>query len=135
MEQCALLHNLIDIELDHLTCIFISSILCKNNILVITLAYLSCDISLQANFTISCPEAIQSAAQPYTNLNLLLRRSKDSSVVEHWTCDQKVVGLSPSRNSGRFFFSRVNFLCCLLFWYPFHPHVTSKDKSSQCCGQ
>ena len=48
----------------------------------------------------------------------------DSSV-ECWTCDWKVAGLNPCRNSRRIFFSRVNFLCWLLFRYPFHPHVTA----------
>ena len=32
--------------------------------------------------------------------------------------------LNPGRSSGKIFFSRVNFLCWLLFRYPFHPHVT-----------
>ena len=31
---------------------------------------------------------------------------------------------SPSRSGGRIFFSRINFLCWLLFWYLFHPCVT-----------
>ena len=37
---------------------------------------------------------------------------------------QSVMGLSPSRSCGRIFFSIVNFLCSLLFWYLFHPCVT-----------
>ena len=51
--------------------------------------------------------------------------SGKSSVVEHQTHDRKVVGLSPSRNGWRIFFSRVNFLCWLLCPYLFHPHVTT----------
>ena len=47
--------------------------------------------------------------------------SRDSSVVR--ALDWKVVGLNPCRSGGIIFFSRVNFLCWLLFWYPFHPHV------------
>ena len=35
--------------------------------------------------------------------------------------DQKVVGSNPCRSGGRIFFSRVNFLCWLLFRYPVHP--------------
>ena len=31
--------------------------------------------------------------------------------LERQTRDRKVPGLSPGRNSGRIFFSRVNFLC------------------------
>ena len=45
--------------------------------------------------------------------------------LERQTCDQKVLGSSPSRSHGKNLFSRVNFLCWLLFWYPLHPHVTA----------
>ena len=41
------------------------------------------------------------------------------------TRDWKVAGSSPCRSSGRIFSSWVNFLCWLLFWYPFHPCVTA----------
>ena len=34
---------------------------------------------------------------------------------EWWTCDQKVMGSSPGRSGRKVFFSRVNFLCWLLF--------------------
>ena len=34
-----------------------------------------------------------------------------SLAVEHWTHEQKVTGLIPSRISGRFSFSRVHILC------------------------
>ena len=44
-----------------------------------------------------------------------------------------------SRSGERIFFSRVNFLCWVLLWYPFHPHVTTvarKRPQSFCqkCG-
>ena len=45
--------------------------------------------------------------------------------LEHRTRDWKVVGSNPCRSSGRIFFSRVDFLCWLLFRYPFHPRVTA----------
>ena len=45
--------------------------------------------------------------------------------LEHWTHDWKVVGSNPCRSSGRIFFFRVDFLCWLLFQYPFHPRVTA----------
>ena len=45
--------------------------------------------------------------------------------LECWTHDRKVVGSNPYRSGGRIFFSRVNFLCRLLFRYPFHPRVTA----------
>ena len=41
------------------------------------------------------------------------------------TCDRKVVGLNPCWSGRRIFFSRVNFLCWLLFWHLFHPLVTA----------
>ena len=37
--------------------------------------------------------------------------------------DRKVAGLSPGRSDRRYFFSGVNFLCWLLFRYPFYPRV------------
>ena len=45
--------------------------------------------------------------------------------LERRTRDWKVAGSNPCRSGGRIFFSRVNFLCWLLFWYPFHPRVTA----------
>ena len=44
---------------------------------------------------------------------------------ERQTRDWTVAGSNPCRSSGRIFLSRVDFLCWLLFWYPFHPHVTA----------
>ena len=45
--------------------------------------------------------------------------------LDRWTRDWKVAGSNPCWSGGRIFFSRVNFLCWLLFRYPFHPHVTA----------
>ena len=45
--------------------------------------------------------------------------------LERWTRDWKVAGSNPCWNGGRIFFSRVDFLCWLLFRYPFHPRVTT----------
>ena len=45
--------------------------------------------------------------------------------LERRTRDWKVVGSNPCKSGGRIFFSRVNFLCWLLFQYPFHPRVTA----------
>ena len=45
--------------------------------------------------------------------------------LECWTHDWKVVGSNPCWNGGIIFFSRVNFLCWLLFRYPFHRSVTA----------
>ena len=45
--------------------------------------------------------------------------------LERRTHDWKVVGSNPCRSGGSVFFSRVNFLCWLLFRYPFHPRVTA----------
>ena len=45
--------------------------------------------------------------------------------LERRTRDRKVAGSNLCRSGGRIFFSRVNFLCSLLFRCPFHPRVTS----------
>ena len=45
--------------------------------------------------------------------------------LERGTHDWKVTGSSPGSSGGIIFFSRVNFLCLLLFRYPFHPRVTA----------
>ena len=51
--------------------------------------------------------------------------SVGSLVVEWWTHDQKVLGSSPERRKGSIFFSKVNFLWWILFWYPIHSCVTA----------
>ena len=58
---------------------------------------------------------------------LLTQGSWDRSVVRaaDSTRDWKVAGSNPCRRGGRIFFSRVDFLCWLLFQYPFHPRVTT----------
>ena len=45
--------------------------------------------------------------------------------LERRTRVRKVAGSNPCRSGGRIIFSRVNFLCWLLFRYPFHPRVTA----------
>ena len=45
--------------------------------------------------------------------------------LERQTRDWKVAGLNPCRSGWRLFFSMVDFLCWLLFRYPFHPSVTA----------
>ena len=46
--------------------------------------------------------------------------------LERRTRDRKVAGSNPCwSGGGRIFFSRVNFLCRLLFRYPLHPRVTA----------
>ena len=55
--------------------------------------------------------------------------------LEHRTREWKVAGSNPCWNGGRIFFSRVDFLCWLLFRYPFHPRVTTvaRKKSRSFC--
>ena len=55
--------------------------------------------------------------------------------LERRTRDWKVAGSNPCWNGGRIFFSRVDFLCWLLFRYPFHPRVTTvaRKKSRSFC--
>jgi len=50
--------------------------------------------------------------------------------LEHRTRDWKVAGSNPCWNGGRIFFSRVDFMCWLLFRYPFHPRVTTVARKS-----
>ena len=45
--------------------------------------------------------------------------------LERRTRDWKVAGSNHCRSGGRVFLSRVNFLCWLLFRYPFRPRVTA----------
>ena len=45
--------------------------------------------------------------------------------LERRTRDWKVTSSNPCRSGGRIFFSKVDFLRWLLFWYLFHPHVTA----------
>ena len=45
--------------------------------------------------------------------------------LERRTRDWKVSGSNPCWSGGRIFFSRVDFLCWLLFRYPFHPRVNA----------
>ena len=44
---------------------------------------------------------------------------------ERRTRGRKVAGSNPGRSGGRIFFSRVNFVCWLLFGDPFQPRVTA----------
>ena len=55
--------------------------------------------------------------------------------LERRTRDWKVAGSNPCWNGGRIFFSMVDFLCWLLFRYPFHPRVTTvaRKKSRSFC--
>ena len=45
--------------------------------------------------------------------------------LERRTRDWKVAGSNPCSSGGRIVFSRVDFLCWLLFRYPFHPRITA----------
>ena len=55
--------------------------------------------------------------------------------LERWTRDWKVAGSNACRSGRKIFFSRVNFLCWLLFSYPFHPRVTAvaRKRSRSSC--
>ena len=55
--------------------------------------------------------------------------------VERQACDQKVAGTLLSRNEGRRFFSRVNFLYCPLFGVCSTPVVCGereRERESKC---
>ena len=66
---------------------------------------------------------------------LRLRGAGIAQWLERRTRDWKVAGSNPCWNGGRIFFSRVDFLCWLLFRYPFHPRVTTvaRKKSRSFC--
>ena len=55
--------------------------------------------------------------------------------LERRTRDCKVAGSNPCWSGRRVFFSRVDFLCWLLFRYPFHPRVTAvaRERSRSFC--
>ena len=72
------------------------------------------------------------------NLQILNKECGGAGIaqwLEHRTRDWKVAGSNPCWNGGRIFFSRVDFLCWLLFRYPFHPRVTTvaRKKSRSFC--
>ena len=62
-------------------------------------------------------------------VNLHLKHHLSEAGIAQWlerrTRDWKVAGLNPCWSGGRIFFSRVDFLCWLLFRYLFHPRVTA----------
>ena len=71
---------------------------------------------------------MQSTQTPSTPSLLLYIPTRGVGIaqwLERWTPDQKVAGLNPCCSGGRIFFSRVNFLCWLLFQYLFHSRVTA----------
>ena len=65
----------------------------------------------------------------HTTKNICLQVPSEGAGIAQWlerrTRDWKVAGSNPCWNGGRIFFSRVDFLCWLLFRYPFHPRVTA----------
>ena len=68
-------------------------------------------------------------------LFFLMRGAGIAQWLERRTRDWKVAGSNPCWNGWRIFFSRVDFLCWLLFRYPFHPYVTTvaRKKSRSFC--
>ena len=64
-----------------------------------------------------------------SGLHVVARDNKRGAGIAQWlerrTRDWRVAGSNPCWSGGRIFFSRVNFLCWLLFRYPFHPRVTA----------
>ena len=47
-----------------------------------------------------------------------------AKLAQRWTRDQKVSDSAPGRSGESIVFSRINFLCWLI-WCPFRPHVTA----------
>ena len=67
---------------------------------------------------------IPTATYPFT-LSHLHMGSSDSSVVRVPDLSSKGHRFESQQSAGSIFFSRVNFLCRLLFRYPFHTCVTA----------
>ena len=82
---------------------------------------------------VSCPR--MSVDISGTNCDQCRKGAGIAQWLEHRTRDWKVAGSNPCWNGGRIFFSRVDFLCWLLFRYPFHPRVTTvaRKKSRSFC--
>ena len=60
------------------------------------------------------------------SVRVFIIRAGIAQWLEHRTRDWKVAGSNPCwKGGGRIFFSRVDFLCWLLFRYPFRPRVTT----------
>ena len=74
----------------------------------------------------------------YTNVTSI-GGSRDSLLVRAPTRDQKIASSNPGRSSGRMFFSRVNFVCWLLFGVRSTPvlpqwHVKDSGHSAKNAG-
>ena len=88
--------------------------------------------------TRKCSESVWgSRTAPYKkrSTNSALEGAGIAQWLERRTRDWKVAGSNPCWNGRRIFFSRVDFLCWLLFRYPFHPRVTTvaRKKSRSFC--
>ena len=62
-------------------------------------------------------------------------RSGIAQWLERWTRDWNIVGMSHHWSIMIILFSRVSFLCWLLFWYLFHPYATAvaRKRSQSFC--
>ena len=70
---------------------------------------------------------------------LYIPGSRESVLVERRTRDRKVASSNPGRGGGRIFFSRVNFVCTLLFRFLSTPglpqrHVKDPGRSARSAG-
>ena len=74
------------------------------------------------NLSLICVQLKLVAVHPEQNI---ISGAGIAQWLERRTRDWKVTDTNPCWSGGRIFFSRVNFLCWLLFRYPFHTHVTT----------
>ena len=102
------------------------------NILCMTCSLLqpfSANISKSTNIIICCFQVTFPSIVHILNTHLVLIYQQQGAGIaqwsERWTCDWKVVGSNPCWSGRIKKFSRVDFLYWLLFWYPFHPPVTT----------
>ena len=92
-------------------------------------SYLESSLQSYANHTYAVKASTEFCYTCSNNITNPLIGSRDSSVVEQWTHDQKVLGSSPVRSS-RIFFSSVSFLCWLKIISSFvHPLHTCYHRS------
>ena len=88
-----------------------------------------CDVSLGKSNWCLCEYVCIHVCMHFVWLSLDSIQNDNGAGIAQWlecqTRDWKVTGSNPCRSSRKSFFSRVNFLCWLLFRYPFHPYVTA----------
>ena len=101
---------------------------CKHNTLIDIQKRAIKKLFTHAESHVSAASLLKSGEQRYIKAIINNNNNMGAGIaqwLERRTRDWKVAGSNPCWNGGRIFFSRVDFLCWLLFRYPFHPRVTT----------